>query len=170
MVKRAALAVLALSAVLGGLVSPVAAGAAGPHPHPFAATLHETVIPPNVCVDPFVSCLIHETGTISGSLTGPGTVTVVRNIVYDPIPGPGCYLTGTSSETLTIVARSGGELYVTSTGTFCVVLGVAGTETGTLTIASGTGRFAGSSGTGSYTLTSDPLSANGVAHWTGVVA
>ena len=167
MAKGAALAVFVISAALGGLVSPVAAGAAGPHPHPFRATLHETVISSDDCTS-VSPCVIHETGTVSGSLTGPGTVTVVRNIVYGATT-LGCLVSGTSTETLTIVTRSGGELSVNSSGTFCVVVG-AGTETGTLTITGGTGRFAGSSGTGSYTFTSDPLSGNGVAHWAGVVA
>jgi hypothetical protein len=128
--------------------------------------VQETVVPPDVCV-PSVSCVITETGTISGSLTGPGTVGVVRNITYGYVSG--CDIAGTSDEAVTIVTRSGGTLSVSTVGAFCVVGGGA-TETGTLTITGGTGRFAGASGTGSYSITELPLAGNSIENWAGVVA
>jgi hypothetical protein len=110
---------------------------ADPHGHPFRATVQETVVPPDVCVPDGTSCVIVETGTISGSLTGPGTVDILRNITYGPVPG--CLgLAGTSDQAVTIV-----------TG--------------------GTGRFAGTSGTGSYSIHQSPVAGNGIENWAGVL-
>jgi hypothetical protein len=129
--------------------------------------VQETVVPPDVCVPDGTSCVIVETGTISGSLTGPGTVDILRNITYGPVPG--CLgLAGTSDQAVTIVTRSGGTLSVETVGTFCVAGGGA-TETGALTITGGTGRFAGTSGTGSYSIHQSPVAGNGIENWAGVL-